>query len=97
VPHLRPLRFEAAIKVVEMFLLSCKGMRRLVTLSGLLFAVGVVLQLVHNIWMPNDPLFVSLIPYLAFILILCSPVLLLSTVVISMLPGKSRKMQSCEH
>ena len=96
-PRFHPPAFEAAIKVVEMFLLSCKGMRRLVTLSGLLFASGIVLQLAHNVWMPSDPMLASLIPYLAFVLILCSPVLLLSTVVISMLPRESRKMQSCEH
>lgn len=80
-----------------MFLLSCKGMRRLVFLSGVLFALGMVVQLLYNIISPSDPMLASMVPYLAFFLILFSPVILLSTVIISVLPGESRKMQSCEH
>ncbi len=80
-----------------MFLLSCKGMRRLVLLSGVLFSLGIVLQLLMNVLLPDSQYLPSFVPYLGFFLILISPVLLLTTVVISLLPGEAKKMRSCEH
>ncbi len=80
-----------------MFLLSCKGMRRMVLLSGILFSLGISLQLIMNILPPDSQYLPAFVPYLGFFSILISPVLLLSTVVISLLPGEAKKMGSCEH
>lgn len=85
------------VRVVKMFLLSCKGMRRLVLLSGSLFSLGIAMQLIMNITEPSSPYLPSFVPYLGFFFILISPILLLSTVVISLLPGDAEKMQSCKH
>ncbi|MEN8179302.1 MAG: hypothetical protein ABFS39_11905 [Pseudomonadota bacterium] len=85
------------VKVIKMFLLSCKDMRRLVLLSGVLFSLGIAMQLIMNITMPSSPYLPSFVPYLGFFFILVSPILLLSTVVISLLPGDAEKMQSCKH
>ena len=80
-----------------MYVLSCKGLRRMVFLSGVLFSLGIMLQFLMNILLPGSTLLPSFVPYLAFFSILASPVLLLSTVAISLLPGGAKKMQQCEH
>jgi len=72
-------------------------MRRLVMLSGLLFLFGIVLQIFLNVIDAESAVAATYVPYLAFTFTLLSPVLLLTTVVVSLLPGEEKKMNSCEH
>lgn len=80
-----------------MNILSCKGMRRMVVLSGLMFFSGMLLQVLLNVVDAENALSTTYIPYLAFTFTLLSPILLLTTVVVSLLPGEEKKMNSCEH
>jgi len=72
-------------------------MRRLVVLSGLMFFFGIVLQILLNVVDTQSLASTTYVPYLAFTFTLLSPILLLTTVVVSLLPGEEKKMNSCEH
>lgn len=80
-----------------MALLSCKGMTRLVFLSSSLFVLGLSLLVCINLFGVGGDILPSYVPYLAFFFTLLSPVLLLVTVLMTMFPRESKKMQSCEH
>lgn len=71
-------------------------MRRLVLLSAWLFLLGILMQLLMHAGLPGSPIVLSFVPYVGFFAILVSPLILLSTVVISLLPGDAEKMQSCK-
>jgi hypothetical protein len=72
-------------------------MRRLVYAAGLIFMLGISIQIVLNLFEPGNTSLPAFLPYLAFVFMLLGPSLLLVTVVVALLPGEAKKMHSCEH
>lgn len=80
-----------AVKVLNMLVMNCKGMRRLVFASASLFLLGMALQLVMNLFEPGDSAILGFLPYLTFCLLLSAPLLLLGSVLLALLPGENKK------
>jgi hypothetical protein len=72
-------------------------MRLMVVISGALFMLGIILQAIANVFGPVVFSTPNYLPYAAFFCILVGPALLMFTVILSLLPGESRKMNSCRH
>ena len=80
-----------------MLVLNRKGMHRLIYASAILFLLGMALQMVMNLFEPGNPAIPAFLPYLAFSLLLLAPLLLLGSVLMALLPGDAKKMDSCGH
>ena len=86
-----------AVKVVNMLILKCKGTRRLLYLSGFIFTLCILLQIVLNLLGPYHGSLPAYLPYLVFGMLLVGPILMLLAVLIALLPGEGKKMHFYEH
>jgi hypothetical protein len=76
-----------------MVILSCKRLRRVVLLAGVFLIVGMFLEVIAHLF--ASPLNLAFIQPLALCMVLASPVIILLTVVISLIPGLTIK--DCVH
>ena len=74
-----------------MFSNSSKPMRLLVYLAGTLFLLGIVCQMLLNLFAPGPAWISEYLPHLSFCLFLGCPVLLLLSVLLALLPGKAKR------
>jgi hypothetical protein len=81
----------------RLLILGCKTMREGVVISAVFFAAAVLLFLaVAHVVPPVGPL-QPIVLFLALVLIVLAPVVLISTFLISVLPGAREKLEQCEH
>lgn len=80
-----------------MLLRRCKDMRCMVVVSGVLFFLGIVLQVLINIFQSHLPNLPSFFPYLGFIFIIIGPIILLVAVVVSTLSKVAKNKHSGKH
>jgi hypothetical protein len=84
------------VEVLSMVILNHKGMRRLVSISTVVFLLGMALELVLNLFEPSHVQFPAYLHYLTFYLMMAGPLLLLSGLVFTLLPGIEKKIHSWE-
>ncbi len=77
--------------------LGCQTMREGVVASLIFFLAGVMLILVAMHVLPQIWNLQHIVMFFGFILLLLSPIILLSTFLISVLPESKEKMDKCDH
>lgn len=81
----------------RLLILGCKTMREGVVVSFVFFAGAMLLFLAARHVVPSVGLLQQVVLFFALVLILLAPVVLLSTFLISVLPGAREKLGKCEH
>ncbi len=77
--------------------LGCQTMREGVAASLIFFTAGIMLILVAMHVVPHIWNLQHIIMFFGFILLLLSPIILISTFLISVLPKSKEKMDKCDH
>jgi ABC-type multidrug transport system permease subunit len=81
----------------RLLILGCKTMREGVVISAVFFAAAVLLFLAATHVVPAVGPFQPIVLFLALVLIVLAPLVLISTFLISVLPGARAKLEKCEH
>lgn len=82
---------------MKLLVLGCKTLREGVMVSAVFLIGGVLLALAAQYVVP-DWLHLNLVVLLlGFVLLLLSPIVLISTFLLSVLPGIERDSEKCEH
>ncbi len=82
----------------RLLILGCKSMRDGVVVAVIFFAAAVALFMAARFVVPADVAHLQAIVLLfALILIILAPVVLISTFLLSVLPGAHEKLERCEH
>jgi membrane glycosyltransferase len=76
-----------------MTFLSCKHLRRVVTLAGILLVGGILLEILAY-WMDSNFVLLIIQPF-ALGMVLISPLVMLVTMALSLIPGKH--LRDCTH
>ena len=78
--------------------ITCETMRRLVLLAVMLLGVGILLFAgTEGVAALHVSLFSLAISYIGLALLLASPLVMVFILVLSLLPGASRKLEHCNH
>ncbi len=81
----------------HLLILGCKTMREGVVISAVFFAAALLLFLAATHVVAAVGPFQPIVLFLALVLIVLAPVVLISTFLISVLPGAREKLEKCEH
>ncbi len=81
----------------RLLILGCRTMRDGVVISFVFFVAAVLLFLAATHVVPAVAYARQIVLLLALALIVLAPVVLVSTFLISVLPGARAKMENCEH
>jgi len=82
----------------RLLMLGCKTMRDGVVVSATFFIGAVLLFLAaQHVVSPSLPVVGHIVLLFALILIVMAPVILISTFLLSVLPGARETMEKCEH
>ena len=82
----------------RLLMLGCKTMRDGVVVSLAFFVGAVLLLLVAQYAVPpNVPMLGHVALFFALVLIVMAPTILISTFLLSVLPGAREKLDKCEH
>jgi hypothetical protein len=77
--------------------LGCKTMREGVLVSAIFFAAAILLFLAATHIVPAIGYLRQVVLFFALVLIMLAPIVLISTFLISVLPGAREKLEKCEH
>jgi hypothetical protein len=82
----------------RLLMLGCQTMRDGVVVS-LIFFIGAILLFLaaQHVVSPSVPVVSHIVLLFALILIVMAPVILISTFLLSVLPGAREKLEKCEH
>lgn len=78
-----------------MSLMNCKKLRFLVMLAFALFILGAILQVPRMLFEPSS--LVTLLSGVGLLAVIVSPVVLIFTTVLSLVPGLSQRLKVCNH
>jgi hypothetical protein len=82
----------------RLLMLGCKTLRDGVVVASIFFAGAVLLFLAgQHIVSPTAPILGHIVLFCAMVLIVMAPVILVSTFLLSVLPGAREKLENCEH
>jgi hypothetical protein len=81
----------------RLLVLGCKTMRDGVAVSAVFFAAAMLLFVAARWLVPPVAHIQQVVLLLALILIVLAPVVLVSTFLLSVLPGAREKLDKCEH
>jgi len=81
----------------RLLILGCATMRDGVVVSFVFFCAAVLLFLAARFVVPEVAHLQQIVLVLALLLIILAPVVLISTFLISVLPGAREKLEKCEH
>ena len=82
---------------MKLLVLGCKTMREGVVVTAIFLIVGIVMTLAGVKVVPDFAYMKHIVMLVGFLLMLFAPVILISTFLISVLPGVKEKMDKCEH
>ncbi|HEC05528.1 MAG TPA: hypothetical protein ENJ12_01630 [Thiolapillus brandeum] len=82
---------------MKFLILGCQTMREGVVVTAVFLVVGIVLVLAGVNIVPDIAYMKHIVLFVGFILMLLAPLVLVSTFLISVLPGAKKKMDECEH
>jgi len=77
--------------------LGCKTMREGVLASSIFFIAGVLMILAGTRIVPEIFYMQHIVIALGMLLLLLAPIVLISTFLLSVLPGAKEKLEKCEH
>ena len=80
-----------------MNMMTCNKMRGAILLSAASLAVGILLHLIGSSSFDRWGVFSLIAWYASFALILSSPLILLFTLLMSLLPGSDKWFEQCNH
>lgn len=83
--------------IVLMANMTCNRMRGAILVSGAFLAAGILLHVIGASFSGHWGVFSLLAWYASFALILGSPVILLSALLFSLLPGAGKWSKGCNH
>ncbi|MGA7979244.1 MAG: hypothetical protein WCA32_03355 [Chromatiaceae bacterium] len=81
----------------KLLILGCKTLREGVVVSAIFLVGAVLLFLAAQHVVPDSFHLQQLVLFFALILIILAPVVLISTFLLSVLPGAREKLDKCEH
>ncbi|MEA3275654.1 MAG: hypothetical protein U9Q81_10280 [Pseudomonadota bacterium] len=81
----------------RLLVLGCKTMREGVTVSGAFLIGAIALFLAARYVVPDVFNLQHLVLFFALVLIVLAPIVLISTFLLSVLPGAREKLDKCEH
>lgn len=82
---------------VNWLVLGCKTLRDGVFIAAVFFVGSMLLFLAARYVVPDLFYFQHLVLFCALVLIVLAPIVLVSTFLLSILPGARAKMEKCEH
>ena len=82
---------------MKLLALGCKTMREGVLASAVFFGAGVLMILAGTRVLPDIAYMQHIALLIGFLLLLFAPVILISTFLLSVLPGARKKMDNCQH
>ena len=82
---------------MKILLLGCKTMREGVLVSAIFFVAAVLMILAGNYVVPDAAYMRHIVMAVGLLLLLLAPVVLVSTFLLTVLPGAKEKLDKCEH
>ena len=82
---------------MKILALGCKTMREGVTVSIIFFAAAMLMILAGQHVVPDLAYMPHIVMAVGLLLLLLAPVVLVSTFLLSVLPGAREKLDKCEH
>jgi len=82
---------------MKILVLGCKTMREGVVISAVFFVAAVLMILAANYVVPHIAYMQHIVMAVGFLLLLLAPVILISTFLLTVLPGAKEKLDKCEH
>jgi hypothetical protein len=80
-----------------MSLLNCKKVRIAVAVAGSLFILGLVLQTPRLFIAADFPILTTLLSGSGLLAMVLSPLIMLATAMLALIPGVSRRLELCNH
>lgn len=80
-----------------MSLLTCNKVRIAVAIAGSLFVLGLVLQAPRLLFEAEFPILTTLLSGLGLFTMVTSPLTILVTAMLALIPGVSRRLDLCNH
>ena len=77
--------------------IGCKTMREGVVVSSIFFIAGIVMILAGTKIVPDIFYMQQIVMFAGLLLLLFAPLILISTFLLTVLPGAREKMDKCEH
>jgi hypothetical protein len=81
----------------RMLILGCRTMREGVVVSAIFFAAALLLFMAVRFVLPDLAYLQQVVLFFALVLIILAPVVLVSTFLLSVIPGAREKLDKCEH
>ena len=82
---------------MKLLILGCQTLREGISAAGLFFVAGNLMILASIFVVPDGVLYLSyIVLLLGFLLLILAPIILLSTYLLSVLPGTSKELEKCE-
>lgn len=81
----------------RLLVLGCKTMREGVTVSAVFLTGAIALFLAAQHVVPDTMNLRYIVLFLALLMIMLAPIVLISTFLLSVLPGAREKLDKCEH
>lgn len=82
---------------VRLLVLGCKTMREGVTVSAVFLIGAILLLLAAEHVVPEVFHLRQIVLFFALVLIILAPIILISTFLLSVIPGAREKLDKCEH
>ncbi|MFB1489664.1 MULTISPECIES: hypothetical protein [unclassified Thiocapsa] len=83
--------------VHRLLILGCRTMREGVVVSAIFFVAALLLFLAVRFVLPDLAYLQQIVLFFALVLIILAPVVLVSTFLLSVIPGAREKLDKCEH
>ncbi|MCB1861752.1 MAG: hypothetical protein KDI47_08485 [Gammaproteobacteria bacterium] len=83
--------------IMKILSLGCKTMREGVLASCIFFVAGILMILAGTKIVPDMFYMQQIVMMLGLIMLLFAPIILISTFLLSVLPGAKEKLDKCEH
>jgi len=81
----------------RLLVLGCETMRDGVVVSAIFFAAAMLLFLAARFVVPDLLYLQQIVLFFALVLTIMAPVILVSTFLLSAIPGARKKLDKCEH
>ncbi|UHD16701.1 hypothetical protein [Thiocapsa bogorovii] len=83
--------------VHRVLILGCRTMRDGVVVSAIFFVAALLLFMAVRFVLPDLAYLQQIVLFFALVLIILAPVVLVSTFLLSVIPGAREKLEKCEH
>ncbi|SDW68062.1 hypothetical protein [Thiocapsa roseopersicina] len=81
----------------RLLILGCRTMRDGVVVSAIFFVAAILLFVAVRYVLPELAYLQQIVLFFALVLIILAPIVLVSTFLLSVIPGAREKLDKCEH